>query len=121
MKRENANNELVLGNKNNTSSHYRINRGGTKVQLMAVIEGREPLSKCEFLMCQVGYRSEFLTAYITGKAVKLFKLVDYVDWDCLEKEVRSVEMSFENYIHPDTFLEVVLTHFLTINPREQAV
>lgn len=121
MKTENANNELVLGNKNNTSSHYRINGGGTKVQLMAVVEGSELLSKCEFLMCQVGYRSEFLTAYITGKTVKLFKLVDYVDWDCFGKEVQSVEMPFEKYIHPDSFLEVVLHHFLAINPQNQAV
>ncbi len=121
MKTENANNELVLRNENNTSSHYRINSDGFKVQLMAVVEGSEPLSKCEFLMCQAGYRSEFLAAYITGKAVRLFKLVDYVDWDCFGKEVRSVEMSFENYIHPDTFLEVVLTHFLAVNSQKQAV
>lgn len=121
MKKENENNELVLGNKDNTSSHYRIKSGGAKVLLMAVVEGNEPLSKCEFLMCQVGYRSEFLTAYITGKVVKIFKLADYVDWDCFGKEVQSVEMPFENYIHPDAFLEVVLHHFFSLNPQKQAV
>ncbi len=121
MKQSEKYTEKNFGKRSDTSSHYRINCGGTKVQLMAVVEGNEPLSKCEFLMCQVGYRSEFLTAYITGKAVKLFKLADYVDWDCFGKEVQSVEMPFENYIHPDAFLEVVLHHFFSLNPQKQAV
>ena len=122
MKKENVHNEVVLGNKNNASSHYRIKSGGTKVQLMAVVEGSTPLSKCEFLMCQVGYRSEFITAHIAGNGtVTLFKLMDYVEWDCNAKQVPSVEISFENYINPDAFLETVLPHFFSLNPQKQAV
>ena len=38
MKTENANNELVLGNKNNTSSHYRINGGKNPVPVGEIVK-----------------------------------------------------------------------------------
>lgn len=113
MKTENKNNELVLGNKDNASSHYRINSEGTKIQLMATVEGAKPFSKCEFLMCSIGYRSEFITAYMeANKPTRLFKLVDYVDWECNGKQVYNVEIPFEDYINPTAFLKVVAQHFL---------
>ena len=121
MKQSEIHTEKDFGKRNDTSSHYRINGGGIKVQLMSTVKEKEVCGKSEFLMCQVGYRSEFLTAYITGETVKLLRLMDYVDWDCFGKEVHSVDISFEDYINPDTFLETVLRHFFSHNPQNQAV
>lgn len=38
MKTENANNELVLRNENNTSSHYRIKSGSNPVQVGEIVK-----------------------------------------------------------------------------------
>lgn len=38
MKRENENNRLVLGNKDNTSSHYRINSGKNPVPVGEIVK-----------------------------------------------------------------------------------
>ena len=122
MKKENVHNNSVFGNKNNTSSHYHIKSGGVKVQLMAIVKGERADCKSEYLMCSIGYRSEFITAYIEAdKPVKLFRLIDYVDWECNAKQVDSVDIPLENYLNPDVFSHVLQHSFLSLNPKLQAV
>lgn len=104
------------------TSHYRISAGGIKVQLMAVVNGEKAHCKSEFLMCSIGHRSEFITAYIeAGKPVKLFRLMDYVDWECNGKQVETVDIPLENYVNPEVFSHVLQRSFLSLNPTLQAV
>lgn len=53
MKRKNVNNELVvLGNKDNASSHYRINGGGNTVQVGEIVKQCVELLKMKRYECQ---------------------------------------------------------------------
>ncbi len=122
MKTENANNELVLRNENNTSSHYRINSGGFKVQLMAVTNGCESGVENEFLMCQIGYRHEFVVASVNGKeTVKLFTLKDFIKHVYEGRNIPHVTIPFEKYVNPNTFGSVVARHFFHLTPKNQTV
>lgn len=118
MKTENGYNELVLGNKNNASSHYRIKSTGFRVQLLTAIEGYRTRDKNEFS----GFRHEFIVAKIDGnKVVMLFTLKNFIQWEYEGRHVPCVEISFDDYINPATFMKVVERHFLTLLPQNQAV
>ena len=122
MKKENVHNELVLGNKDGASSHYRINSGGFKVQLMAVTDESKKEGKNEFLMCQIGYRHEFVVASVDGNEnVKLFTLKDFIKYEYEERNIPAVTIPFEQYANPDTFLAIVAQHFFHLTPKKQAV
>lgn len=114
MKNENVNNELVFGNRNNTSSHYRINSGGFKVQLMATLEGNKPSEQTEYLMCQIGHRHVFIAAYMKGNGyVKLFTLRSFIEWVHHSRPARSVDITQDEYDNDTSLESVIERNFLS--------
>lgn len=120
MKAENGYNELVLGNKDNTSSHYRIKSDGLKVQLLTIMEGYRKCDQNEFFMCQIGFRHEFIVAKIDGNmGVKLFTLKNFMKWEYEERHVPYLEMPLNEYNNSTSFMKVVERLFLALNPQIQ--
>ncbi len=122
MKHSEIYTEKDFGKRSDTSSHYRINCEGTKVQLMAVLEGNNLSDKNEFLMCQIGYRHEFVVASVNGnETVKLFTLKDFIKYEYEERDISAVIIPFEKYVNPDSFLEIVTQYFFHLTPKKQVV
>ncbi|WP_436414945.1 hypothetical protein [Petrimonas sp.] len=105
-----------------SASHYRINLDGLKVQLMASVEGERESEKNEFLMCQVGFKHAFIVASLNGfEDVKLFTLKNYIKREYGGRYVPNVNIPFSEYINPDTFMQVVGHHFITLKPQSHAL
>lgn len=122
MKQSEIYTEKDFGKRSDTSSHYRINSGGFKVQLMAVTDESKKEGKNEFLMCQIGYRHEFVVAsVVANETVKLFTLKDFIKYEYKERNIPAVTIPFEQYANPDTFLTVVAQHFFHLTSKKQAV
>lgn len=122
MKQSENYSEKDFGKRSDTSSHYRIKSGGFNVQLMAVSDGDNPAVKNEFLMCQIGYRHEFVVASVNGKeTVKLFTLKDFIKHEYEERNIPSVTIPFDEYANPDDFGAVVAEHFFHLTPKNQTV
>ncbi len=122
MKQSEIHTEKDFGKRSGSSSHYRINSGGFKVQLMAVTNGCESGVENEFLMCQIGYRYEFVVASVNGKeTVKLFTLKDFIKQVYEGRNIPHVTIPFEKYANPDAFGSVVARHFFHLTPKNQTV
>ncbi len=122
MKTENANNELVLGNKDNSSSHYRIKLGGVKIQLISTVKDENAHRKSEFLMCQVGFRHEFVVAVLHDyRHVKLYTLKNYIKSEYEGRNMPFVKIAFTEYINPQRFTRVLEHNFLNIHPKQKVV
>ena len=122
MKQSENYSEKDFGKRSDTSSHYRIKSRGFTVQLMATMGGDKPAVKNEFLICQTGFRHEFIVASLNGyNTVKLFTLKNFIKYEYEERNIPAVTIPFEQYINPDTFLAIVAQHFFHLTPKKQSV
>lgn len=89
-----------------------------RVQLMAVVSGNKPSEQTEHLMCQVGHRHVFITAYLKGNGyVKLFTLRNYIEWEHHDRPARSIDITQDEYNDDRIFERVVERNFLSLSNR----
>lgn len=122
MKQSEIYTEKDFGKRSDTSSHYRINCGGTKVLLMSTVKEENMRRKSEFLMCQIGFKHEFVVAVLHDyKHVKLYTLKNYIESEYEGRNMPFVEIAFTEYINPKRFTHVLERNFLNIHPKQKAV
>ncbi len=89
-----------------------------KVQLMAVVEGNKPSEQTEHLMCQIGHRHAFITAYLKGNGyVKLFSLRNYIEWQHNDRPMRSIDITQDEYNDDTAFERIIERDFLSFLNR----
>lgn len=87
-----------------------------KVQLMAVVNGNKPCEQTEHLMCQVGHRHAFVTAYLKGNGyVKLFSLRNYIEWKHHDRPMRSIDITQDEYNNDTAFERIIERNFLSLS------
>ena len=89
-----------------------------KVQLMAVVSGNKPSEQTEHLMCQVGHRNAFVTAYLKGNGyVKLFSLRNFIEWQHNGRPMRSIDITQDEYDNDTAFERIIERNFLSLSNR----
>lgn len=89
-----------------------------KIQLMATIAGNKPSEQTEHLMCQIGHRHVFITAYLKGNGyVKLFTLRNYIEWEHHDRPSRSIDITQDEYNSDTAFERIVERNFLSLSNR----
>lgn len=87
-----------------------------KVQLMAVVVGNKQTEQTEHLMCQVGHRHAFITAYLKGNGyVKLFSLRNYIEWEYHDRPMRSIDITQDEYNDDTVFERIIERNFLSLS------
>ena len=89
---------------------------------MSTVKEENMCRKSEFLMCQVGFRHEFVVAVLHNyKHVKLYTLKNYIESEYEGQNMPFVEIAFTEYINPQRFTHVLERNFLNIHPKQKAV
>lgn len=87
-----------------------------KVQLMATVKGSKPSEQIEYLMCQIGHRHAFITAYLKGNGyVKLFTLRNFIEWEQHDRPARSIDITQDEYNDDTDFERIIERNFISLS------